>query len=151
MDGYDLATQITALIELRNIGFKELLQFGTFLGTVYGAWKWWRFSKWQIAKRLIEYLDNEEKNILECRNAVLSHIRYGKPLLLGPQHGLHPEIDGALKEVARHEPGRAEQKLIGFAASLTEDAKVGTRYTNNANRQAATMPIPIAPPQLSAI
>lgn len=138
MDGQDLAAQIAAFADLRNIGLKEILQFGTFLGTVYGAWKWWRFSKWQIAKRLIEYLDNEEKNIIECREAVLNHIRYGKPLLLGPHHRLHPEIDGSLKEVARDEPGRAEQRLIGFAAALTEDAKVGSRYTSNANRQAAT-------------
>jgi len=139
MDGQDLAAQIAALADLRNIGLKEVLQFGTFLGTVYGAWKWWRFSKWQIAKRLIEYLDNEEKNIIECRDAVLDYIRYGKPLVLGPHHRMHPEIDGALKEVARDEPGVAEQKLISFAAALTEDAKVGSRYTSNANRQAATV------------
>lgn len=138
MDGHDLAAQIAALADLRNIGLKEVLQFGTFLGTVYGAWKWWRFSKWQIAKRLIEYLDNEEKNIVECRDAVLNHIRYDKPLSLAPNHRLHPEIEEALKDVARDEPGRAEQRLICFAATLTEDAKVGSRYTSNANRQAAT-------------
>lgn len=141
MDGqeWSLTVQVASLIDLRSIGLKEVLQFGTFLGTLYGAWKWWRFSKWQIAKRLIEYLDNEEKHIIEGRAAVLRHLRYDKPLLLGPEQRLHPEIGGALKEVEREQPGRAEQRLIGFAASLTEDAKVGTRYTSNANRQAATV------------
>ena len=51
---------------------------------------------------------------------------------------MHAELDKALKELARDEPGIAEQRLICFAAALAEDAKVGSRYTTNANRQAAT-------------
>lgn len=140
MDGQEflLAANLAALLDLRTIGIREFLQLGTFLGSVYGAWKWWRFSKWQIAKRLLEHLDHQEKNIIECREAVLNHLRYGKPIALGAQQALHPSIDTALKEVTT-EPSRAEQRLIDFAASLVEDAKVGTRYSNNANRQAATV------------
>ena len=133
-----LVANIAALFDIRTIGIKEMLQFGTFFGSVYGAWKWWRFSKWQIAKRLLEYLDHQERNIIECREAVLGHLRYGKPIELGAQQNLHANIDAALKEVSP-EPSRAEQRLIDFAASLTEDAKVGTRYSNNASRQAATV------------
>jgi hypothetical protein len=142
MDGMEsLAAQIAALADFRTIGLKKVLQFGTFLGTIYGAWKWWRFSKWQIAKRLLEYLDNEEKNIIECRDAVLNHIRYGKPLSLAPNHRLHPEIEEALKDVARAEPGRAEQRLICFVATLTEDAGRFSIYEQRqpASRYGATL------------
>jgi hypothetical protein len=135
---WSLTLNIAALFDIRTVGIKEVLQFGTFFGSIYGAWKWWRFSKWQIAKRLLEHLDHQEKNIIECREAVLNHLRYAKPLTLGSQQSLHPNIDAALRDVSA-EPSRAEQKLIDFAASLTEDAKVGTRYSSNANRQAATV------------
>jgi tetratricopeptide (TPR) repeat protein len=139
MDGqqWPLVASVAALIDLHAIGIKELLQLGTFFGSLYGAWKWWRFSKWQIAKRLLEYLDHQEKNIVECREAVLNHLRYGKPLDLAAQQ-VHSSIEAALGEVSP-EPSRAEQRLIDFAASLTEDAKVGTRYSDNASRQAATV------------
>lgn len=133
------AAQIAALADLRHIGLKEVLQFGTFLGTVYGAWQWWRFSKWQIAKRLFEYLNTDEKNIVEARQRVLQRLRGGTDTALQAANEMHFNIEKAIKLLDRGEAKEAEKTLSEFALMLSGSAEVGRRHTAVASDQAATV------------
>jgi len=130
---------MAAFADLRNIGLKELLQFGTFLGTVYGAWQWWRFSKWQIAKRLFEYLNTDEKNIVEARQRVLQHLRAGGGVGLQSGNEMHLSIEKAIKLADSGKPQEAEKLLSECALMLSGSAEVGRRHTAVASDQAATI------------
>jgi tetratricopeptide (TPR) repeat protein len=134
-----LWAQAAALFDPNNIGLKELLQFATFLGTVYGAWKWWRFSKWQIANRLFEYLNTDEKHIIGARRRVLEHLRCGKGIALKSGVELHDSIEEAIKLLDADRLVEAEESLAGFALMLTGSAEVGRRHTAVASEQAATI------------
>ena len=131
--------QVGGLLDPNNIGLKELLQLFAFGGSVYGAWKWWRFSKWQIANRLFEYLNADEKNIVEARRRVLQRLRSGKGAALTSGGELHEKIESAIKLLDSDQPVEAEQELGGFALMLTGSAEVGRRHTAVASEQAATI------------
>jgi tetratricopeptide (TPR) repeat protein len=140
---WGFATLFVSLMDFGGYTLKDWLQFLVavfgIVGSIVGAWKWWRYSKWQIAKRLLEYLNDEEKNISEARHAVLRHIRYGEPLSLEPNVGVHEQVQKALKKFDGGQPVPAEQQLASFAVLLNEDVEVGRRYMNIANQQAATV------------
>jgi tetratricopeptide (TPR) repeat protein len=138
MDGDWLVMAQTALFDIRNIGVKEVLQFATFVGSVYGAWKWWRFSKWQIANRLLEFLENDEKNIVEARKALLGYLG-NKDVPIPQSDSVHPSIAKTLRLLKADKPVEAERELCGIAVLLTQSAEVGRRHMTMANEQIATI------------
>ena len=48
--------------------------------SIVGAWRTYRYSKFQIAKRLLEYLSDDKKAINKALDVIITHLRYGKPL-----------------------------------------------------------------------
>jgi len=130
--------QALPMFDVRSYGLKELLQFATFLGSVYGAWKWWRFSKWRIAHRLLEFLENDEKNIVESRKVLLGYL--GNKDAHRPQTGnLHASVAKAVRLLRADRPIEAERELCGMAVLLGQSAEVGRRHTAIANQQIATI------------
>lgn len=79
-----LASRLISLLDITNFGTKDWLQvlaaIFAIVGYTYGLWKAFRFSKRQIAKRLLEYLEGEGVAIKEARNAVIRHVRLATPL-----------------------------------------------------------------------
>lgn len=126
-------------VDLRSFGLRDVAAIFGIVGSIYGLWKTWRYSKWQIAKRLLEYLQAGEKNILEARTAVLRHIRYGEQLETNAALKVHGTIKTAIGEFDHGRLPQAERQLGAFVACLTDDAKVGKQYALNANKQAATV------------
>lgn len=100
-------------------------------GCAYGFWQAYRFSRGQIAKRLVEYLEDDAAALKEARRAVIRHVRYAEPLPKKPDHPFYRDFKHALTELDRGEVVRAEQRL-------TELSKVGSIYVANAGLQAAT-------------
>ena len=53
-----LADPLVSLLDFRNYTLKDWVQLLVavlgLVGSVVGAWKWWRYSKWQIVNRLFE-------------------------------------------------------------------------------------------------
>ena len=71
-----LAGSATLLIDISHYGVKEWLQLiaaaiAIFV-SVIGAWRTYRYSKSQIAKRLMEYLEDEETRIKETGSLAIS-------------------------------------------------------------------------------
>jgi ABC-type nickel/cobalt efflux system permease component RcnA len=138
-----LAGSLSSLFDVSNYGVKEWLQLiaavvGIFI-SIIGAWRTYRYSKSQIAKRLSEHLHDEEKEIKEGRNAVIRHIRYGRPLTKEPDHAFYETLKDVLGQIDHGESHLTERRLSSFAESLVGDAKVGEKYVSNINLQAATV------------
>lgn len=139
-----LAAPMAALVlDVSNYGIKEWLAIiGSLLGTggsVYGAWRTYRYSKSQIAKRLEEHLTDEEEAIKEARNHIIRNIRYGQPLAKEPDHTLYNTLRDAISELDRGASHQAERQLNSFAELLSGDRKVGQKYVSNINLQTATV------------
>jgi tetratricopeptide (TPR) repeat protein len=109
------------------------------IGSTFGAWKAFRYSKGQIAKRLLEYLDEYEKNIDEVRHIVVPHLRNGRAIERKSELEIHKRIESAIKLAGRGQEVAAERELEGFVVLLTSSAEVGRRHMDIAKRQAATV------------
>jgi hypothetical protein len=130
-------------IDVSNYGIREWLAIlGSLVGiggSVWGAWRAYRYSRSQIAKRLLEHLSDEEKAIKEARHLIVRHIRYGQPLTKEPDHTFYDVLKDALGQLGRGQGHLAERQLTSFVESLDHDAKVGQKYVSNANLQTATV------------
>jgi len=135
-----LASPLSSLIDISSYGIKEWLQLiGAMIGifvSILGAWKAWRFSKWQMVNRLFEHLNTDEKHIIEARRAVLKHLRNGKGSRLRSGVELHDGIAKAIKLLDADRAVEAEEYLTGFALMLSGSAEVGRRHTAVASEQA---------------
>src|SRR5262245_27875449 len=107
------------------------------LGSTFGAWKAFRYSKGQIGKRLIEYLEDHEKNVDEVRHLVVPHFRTGRAIERNPELEIHSHIESSIKLVGRGQQENAERELAAFVLMLTTSAEVGKRHMDIARRQAA--------------
>jgi tetratricopeptide (TPR) repeat protein len=126
------------LVDVGNYGIKEWLTvvgslFGTG-GSIFGIWRAWRYSKTQIAERLIEHLQDDETKIKEARERIIRHLRRGEPLGEEIEHEFFRGVKNALDD-----PVQAEKKLASFAEAVASDIRVGQTYLNNANLQLATV------------
>ena len=94
-------------------GLKDWLQVAAAVlgitGSTYGAWKAFRYSKGQIAKRLLEYLDEHEKNVEEVRHLVVPYLRNGRAIQSKPDLEIHKRIENAIK-LAGH--GQEDRKSV---------------------------------------
>ena len=130
-----LVGQPWSLIDLSGDGQRDwLLVSAIGVAVVAGAYALWqahRYSKGQMAKRLLEYLEGEAATVKETRAAVIRHLRYGEPLPKKANHPFFRDFKHALSELDRGEVVRAEQHLTGLS-------KVGGTYVANAGLQAAT-------------
>jgi hypothetical protein len=109
------------------------------LGSTYGAWTAFRYSKSQIAKRLIEYLSDHERNVEEARQLVVQHLRHDEPIRRKPGLELHQHVEGAIRLAASGRKEDAERELEGFALVLGHSAEIGRRHMDVAKKQAATI------------
>jgi tetratricopeptide (TPR) repeat protein len=125
------------LIDVGSYGFKEWVAIVASLvgigGTIFGVWRGWRYSKSQIAARLIEYLHDEEEKIKASRDRIIRHLRWGKPLDDDLEHEFYREMKAANAEQG------TERKLDDLAKGLVEDIEVGQKFVSNANLQLATV------------
>ena len=84
------ALRAVLTFDVGSYGIREWLAIlGSLIGiggSIYGAWRTYRYSKSQVANRLIEHLINEEEAIKEARNHIIRRLRYGEPLPKEPQH-----------------------------------------------------------------
>ena len=138
-----LAGSAFLLLDVSNYGIKEWLQLiaaaiAIFVAII-GAWRTYRYSKYQIAKRLLEYLEDEASRITASRNRIIRHLRQGEPLNGDLDHDFYREVKGALDELANGDPRQAEKKLNAFTETLAGDIKLGQTYLSNANLQLATV------------
>jgi tetratricopeptide (TPR) repeat protein len=108
-------------------------------GSTYGAWKAFRYSKGQIAKRLLEYLEEHEKNVDEVRHLVVPYLRNGRAIERKPDLEMHKRVENAIKLAGRGQEQEAEKDLEGFVVILTRSAEVGRLHMDIAKRQAATI------------
>jgi tetratricopeptide (TPR) repeat protein len=138
-----LADPLVSLLDFRNYTLKDWLQllvavFGI-VGSVVGAWKWWRYSKWQIVNRLFEYLNADEKNVTEGRRIVLDYLRGSGRGGLKSDVEFHATIDKAIKLLEANRMVEAEAVLNAFALMLKGSAEVGRRHSAVASEQASTI------------
>jgi tetratricopeptide (TPR) repeat protein len=130
-----LVGQAWSLTGLAGFGARDWLLLGVvalaIAAYVHGLWQAYRFSKGQIVKRLLEYLEEDSAAIREARMAIIRHLRYGEPLPKKPDRRFFHDFKLALNELDRGEAARAEQRL-------TELSKIGGMYVANAGLQTAT-------------
>jgi tetratricopeptide (TPR) repeat protein len=138
-----LVGQFGSTFDFASYTIKDWLQLAVaasgIVGAVIGAWNWWRFSKWQIVNRLFEYLNTDEKNIVEGRRAVLGYLRTGRRSSLDPTLEFHERIQKAIQLLDSSRQIEAEALLARFALNLKGSAEVGRRHTAVAGEQAATI------------
>jgi tetratricopeptide (TPR) repeat protein len=138
-----LADPLVSLLDFRNYTLKDWVQLLVavlgLVGSVVGAWKWWRYSKWQIVNRLFEYLNTDEKNVTEGRRIVLGYLRSGRLAALKSDVEFHATIRRAIKLLESNRTIEAEAVLNAFALMLKGSAEVGRRHTAVASEQAATI------------
>src|SRR5262245_7571648 len=90
MDSYawGLGLYFIPNFDLSSYGLKDWLQVLAaivgILGSTFGAWTAFRYSKSQIAKRLMEYLNDHERNVEEARHLVVQHLRNDHPIRREP-------------------------------------------------------------------
>jgi tetratricopeptide (TPR) repeat protein len=137
------ASPLASLLDFSNYTMKDWLQllvaaFGL-VGSVVGAWKWWRYSKWQIVNRLFEYLNTDEKNVTDGRRIVLEYLRGGRRSASDSDVEFHQMISRAIRLLDSNRIVEAEAALNGFALMLKGSAEVGRRHTAVASEQAATI------------
>jgi hypothetical protein len=127
---------LISLVDFNTYSTKDWLQLVAavlaIIGYTYGLWKAFRFSKRQIAKRLLEYLEDDGTTLKQIRSAVVRHVRYGADLPKEPDHLFFQELKLALGDLKRGEPVRAERQLSDI--SILE-----RKYIANANLQMATV------------
>ncbi len=138
-----IAGSLGRMLDFSNYTMKDWLQllvaaFGI-VGSVVGAWKWWRYSKWQIVNRLFEHLNADERNVTEGRRIVLEYLRAGRRSPLNSDTELHQMIRRATKLLDANRIVEAEAALNGFALMLKGSAEVGRRHMAVASEQAATI------------
>jgi tetratricopeptide (TPR) repeat protein len=138
-----LAGPLVSMLDFGNYTLKDWAQllvaiFGI-VGSVVGAWKWWRYSKWQIVNRLFEYLNADEKYVTEGRRAVLAYLRSGRRADLRSDVEFHATIGKAVKLLDANRTIEAEAVLNAFALMLKGSAEVGRRHMAVASEQAATI------------
>jgi tetratricopeptide (TPR) repeat protein len=130
-----MASHSWPLIDFGSYDIRDVLLAGGALlaigAYVYGLWQAYRFSKGQIVKRLLEYLEEDSAAIREARTAIIRHIRYAEPLPRKASHPFLRDFKQALTELDRGDAARAEQRL-------TELSKIGGMYVANAGLQTAT-------------
>lgn len=131
-----LLSHLVKLFDFNSYNTKDWLQLLAavlaIFGYTYGLWKAFRFSKRQIAKRLLEYLEDDGAAIKDVRKAVVRHMRYGNPLPKEPNHPFFQDLKVALADLDRGETTQAERQ---FSDIVTLEK----RYTANANLQMATV------------
>jgi tetratricopeptide (TPR) repeat protein len=137
-----LAGSAALLIDVGSYGIKEWLAIlGSLVGiggSIFGVWRAWRYSKKQIAERLLEFLRDEEARIVEGRSRVIRHLRVGETLGDEPDHAFYHDLKGTLEELARGNVREAEKRLDTFADVWAHDVKVGQKFLSNTNMQLAT-------------
>jgi tetratricopeptide (TPR) repeat protein len=129
-------------IDLDSYGIKEWLAIlGSLVGiggSVYGAWRTYRYSKSQIAQRLLEYLRDEEEQIKRARKEVVRQLRYPEQMTGDADHIFHREMRDILIRLRRNDIGQAERALEDFAEAIARDVRVGQKYIANLDLQMAT-------------
>jgi tetratricopeptide (TPR) repeat protein len=131
------------LIDVSSYGPREWLQLvaaavGIFVSVV-GAWRTYRFSKAQIAKRLLEYLKEDEKSLKEARYSIFQHLRYGRPLTKKPDHPFYDALKRVIGQIDRGELEHAKAQLDSVAERLGDDTELGKKYASNTNLRTATV------------
>jgi tetratricopeptide (TPR) repeat protein len=138
-----LAVPAALFFDVGSYGVKEWLAILGSLagigGSVFGIWRAWRYSKKQIAERLLEFLRDEEAKIVDARSRVIRHLRAREPLGHEPDHAFYHDLRGALEDLARGSVHEAEKKLDAVAEACAHDAKVGQKFLSNSNLQLATV------------
>ena len=90
----DCVVHAGGIFEFSRYTIKDWLQLVAavvgIIVAVLGAWKAWRFSKSQIVNRLFEYLNADEKHVIEGRRRVLEYLRNGKSTPLASGAELRP-------------------------------------------------------------
>lgn len=134
-----VAAPLVALIgEVGNYGFKEWLAvLGSLFGmggSVFGIWRAWRYSKAQIAQRLMEYLEDEEAKIKQARDRVVRHLRRGEALGNKIDHRFFTGMADALADSSE-----AEKKLLTFANAIKRDMELGQKYLDNSRLCMSTL------------
>jgi tetratricopeptide (TPR) repeat protein len=140
-DGYAWISLWTVLlVDLSQYGIKEWLAVVGSLfgigGSIFGLWRAWRYSKSQIAERLLEYLQNEETKINAARERIIRHLRWGDPLGGNIEHHFFHSVADAL---AISDPHHTERTLDHFAETLAGDLKLAEKFVANTNLQLATL------------
>jgi tetratricopeptide (TPR) repeat protein len=137
-----LAVPAALFFDVGSYGVKEWLAIlGSLVGiggSIFGVWRAWRYSKKQIAERLLEFLRDEEAKIVEGRNRVIRHLRVRETLGDEPDHAFYRDLRGTLEELARGDVRDAEKKLDAVADAWAHDVKVGQKFLSNTNLQLAT-------------
>jgi tetratricopeptide (TPR) repeat protein len=138
-----LAGSATLLIDISNYGIKEWLQLiaaaiAIFV-SVIGAWRTYRYSKSQIAKRLMEYLEDEKTRIKDSRNRIIGHLRLGRPPNGGTSHDFYRDVKAVLDGLASRDPRTTEKQLKTLESALAGDIDVGQKHISNANLKLATL------------
>lgn len=144
MDGYlaALGLQFIPSFDFSSYNFKDWLQLvaaGLAIAvTSYGWWKAFRYSKSQIAKRLVEYLQGQDKSFDEARRLVVNHLRNPHAADWKPGIEVHERIQNAIKPAASNQQQDAERELERFAIVLMHSADIGRRHMELAKKQAAS-------------
>src|SRR5205809_1089348 len=137
-----LAVSAGLFFDVGSYGVKEWLAIlGSLVGiggSIFGVWRAWRYSKKQIAERLLEFLRDEEAKIVEARSRVIRHLRVREALGDEPDHAFYHDLRDTLEELARGDAREAEKKLDAFADAWSHDVKVGQKFLSNTNMQLAT-------------
>jgi len=83
-----LAGSAFLLLDVSNYGIKEWLQLIAaaiaIVVAIIGAWRTYRYSKYQIAKRLLEYLEDEEQELRNHATGSLAVLGGDTLLMAGP-------------------------------------------------------------------
>ena len=130
------------LADLSSYGLKEWLAILASVlglgGSVFGLWRGFRYSKTQIANRLMEYLHDEEAKIKASRDRIIRHLRLGAPIGENFEHESFQGMQAALADQAANDIQSAEKTLNNVAQGLRHDVGVGEKFAANANLQLAT-------------
>lgn len=103
---------------------------------LYGVWSAYRYSKGQISKRFLQYLDAHEENILAARKSLLRRLAYGETVRDLVANKALEQAFNLLKSARVLE---TSAHLGAFQRLLSKRAQFGERHRDLANRQAATV------------
>jgi tetratricopeptide (TPR) repeat protein len=137
-----LVVSAALFFDIGSYGVKEWLAIlGSLVGiggSIFGVWRAWRYSKKQIAERLLEFLRDEEAKIVEGRARIIRYLRVQATLGNEPDHTFYHDLRGALEEWARGGVREAEKRLDAFTDACAHDVKVAQKFLSNTNLQLAT-------------
>lgn len=129
-------------IDIGSYGLKEWLAIlGSLIGiggSIFGLWRAWRYSKKQIAERLLEFLRDEEAKIVDARSRIILNLRCQGQPDNEPDHAFYRGLREVLQGLGRGPTHEAEKKLDRLAEAWSHDAKVAQKFLSNANVQLAT-------------